>query len=47
MLVVHEIATDKTLAITKDILPRDPVMIMAYPMKALEDDIVIIIILND
>ena len=44
ILVVREIAADMTLAIVKEILPRDPVMIVVCPTKALEDEIVSIII---
>jgi hypothetical protein len=47
MLVVREIAADMTHAIAKEILPRDPVMIVVCPTKALEDEIVSIIITND
>ena len=47
MLVVREIAADVTLAIAKEILPMDPVMIVVCPTKALEDKIVSIIITND
>jgi superfamily II DNA/RNA helicase len=47
MLVIREIAADKTLAIAKEIFPKDPVMIVVCPTKALEDDIVSIIIVND
>ena len=47
ILVVREIAADMTLAFVKEILPRDPVMIVVCPTKALEDEIVSIIITND
>ena len=47
MLVVREIAAKMTFAIAKEILPRDPVMIVVCPAKALEDEIVSIIITND
>ena len=47
MLVVREIAADKTLTITKENFPKDPVMIVVCPTNALEEDIVSIIIIND
>ena len=47
MLFVHEIAADKTLAIGEEVFPLDPVMIVVCPMKALEEDIVSPIVIND
>ena len=47
MLVVREIAADMTLAIANAIFPRDPALIVVCPPKALEDEIVSIIITND
>ena len=44
MLVVREIPADMTHAIAKEILPGDPGMIVVCPTKALEDEIVSIII---
>jgi ATP-dependent helicase YprA (DUF1998 family) len=40
MVVVHEIAGNKTLAIGKERFPKNPVMIVVCPTKALEEDIV-------
>jgi superfamily II DNA helicase RecQ len=47
MLVVREIAADKTLAIGNEVFPIDPVMIVVCPTKALEEDIVGLVITND
>ena len=47
MLVVREIAADMTLAIANAIFPRDSAMIVVCSTKALEDEIVSIIITND
>ena len=47
MLVVREIAADMTHAIAKEILPMDRTMIVVCPPKALEDEIVSIIITNN
>ena len=47
MLVVREIAADMTLAIANAIFPRDPAMIVVCSTKALEDDIVSIVVMND
>jgi superfamily II DNA/RNA helicase len=38
ILLIRNIATDRTLAIAKEIFPRDPVMIVVCPTMALEDD---------
>jgi hypothetical protein len=46
MLVVREIAADKTLAIGNEVFPIDPVMIVVCPTKALEEDIVGLVITN-
>jgi hypothetical protein len=47
MLVIHEIAADETLIIGKEVFPLDPVMIMVCQTKALEEDIVGPIVVND
>jgi hypothetical protein len=40
MLVVCEIAADKTLMIGEKTFPKDPVMILVLPTKAFEEDMV-------
>jgi len=40
MLVVREIAADESLMIGEKRFPKDPVMILVLPTKALEDDMV-------
>ena len=47
VLVVREIAADMTLAIANAIFPRDSAMIVVCSTKALEDEIVSILITND
>jgi len=40
MIIARDIAVDKTLTIGTEVFPRDPVMIVVCPTKALEEDIV-------
>jgi ATP-dependent helicase YprA (DUF1998 family) len=40
MLVVRNIATNKTLALGQEKIPKDPAMIIVCPTNALEDDMV-------
>jgi hypothetical protein len=47
MLVVREIAADEILTIGKEVFPLDPVMIVVCPTKALEEDIMSSIVIND
>jgi hypothetical protein len=47
LMLVREIAADKTLAIGNEVFPIDPVMIVVCPTKALEEDIVGLVITND
>jgi hypothetical protein len=47
MLDVQEIAVDKSLAIGNEAFPINPVMIVVCPTKALEEDIVGLVITDD
>ena len=46
MLVVREIAADKTLMVGEKTFPKDPVMILVLPTKALEEDMVCFSLVN-
>lgn len=40
MLVVQEISSNEVLVFSKNNFPKDPAMIVVYPTKALEEDMV-------
>ena len=46
MLVVREIAADKTLMVGEKTFPKDPAMILVLPTKALEEDMVCFSLVN-
>jgi hypothetical protein len=46
-MLVREIAADKSLAIGNEVFPINPVMIVVCPTKALEEDIVGLVITYD